>query len=176
MEKPIAPAPFDVHALLPQVYSDLKQLAHRQRLRLRPGDTLSTTCLVHEAYERLAPHAQDRIQSREHLMAYCARAMRQILIDAARARSADKRGSGQTHYELAEHDLIDGNDPDALLAMDQALNQLALHDERLVRLIELRLFAGLEPAEIAPLLDVTLRTVQRDWQRAKAWLGATLQP
>ena len=171
---PSAQRPLDVNAMLPQVYEDLKRIAHRQIARLRPGDTLSTTVLVHETYERLAPHAAAGIQSREHLMALCARAMRHILIDHVRERSAAKRGGGTRLLALEDHDMPDGSDPQKLLALDQALCQLESNDTRLVRLVELRVFAGLEPPEIAELLGVTIRTVQRDWLRAKAWIGAAL--
>lgn len=162
-------------ALLPQVYEDLKKLAHRQLARMRPGDTFSTTMLVHETYERLAPQQGKGIASREHLMAWCARAMRQILIDHARSRNAAKRGSGESNLDLLDVEIKGGIDPSALLAMNQALEQLEAHDPRLVRLVELRVFAGLDPAEIASLLGVTVRTVQRDWLRAKAWIGTALQ-
>lgn len=172
---PAAPAAISVDALLPQVYADLKRIAHRQLARMRPGDTLSTTALVHETYERLAPHGGTGIESREHLLACCARAMRQILIDHARERGALKRGGGERLLDIADQELPDGSDPGALLAMDQALQQLEAKDPRLVRLVELRVFAGIEPPEIAQLLGVNLRTVQRDWLRAKAWIGAALQ-
>ena len=172
--QPAASDAIDVNALLPQVYEDLKRIAHRQLARLRPGDTFSTTALVHETYERLAPRGGNGIGSREHLMAYCARAMRQILIDHARERSALKRGGGQAVLELQDQDLPDGSDPSALLAIDQILKQLEVHDPRLVRLVELRVFAGIEPAEIAVLMNINLRTVQRDWLRARAWIGSAL--
>ncbi|WP_170113219.1 ECF-type sigma factor [Ahniella affigens] len=165
----------DLQALLPQVYEDLKQLAHRQLARMRPGDTFSTTMLVHETYERLAPHQGKGIASREHLMAWCARAMRQILIDHARSRQAQKRGSGESHLDLDDLDVRGGVDPTALLAINEALEQLEANDPRLVRLVELRVFAGLDPAEIAAVLGVNVRTIQRDWLRAKAWIGSALQ-
>lgn len=167
--------PIDVDAVLPQVYADLKRIAHRQLMRLRPGDSFSTTVLVHETYERLAARAGVSIQSREHLLAFCARAMRYVLIDSARSRRAEKRGSGQVLLELQEHDLPSGSDAASLLALEQALQQLETHDARLVRLVELRVFAGLNPPDIARLMGVTERTVQRDWLRAKAWVGAALR-
>ncbi len=167
----------DVDDLLPKVYQDLKRMAHRQLARLRPGDTLSTTALVHETYERLAPGAGKNlgIASREHLMALCARAMRQILIDHARERAAAKRGGGAGAITLSDHDLVDSDSPQALIALDQALQQLEAQDPGLVRLIELRVFAGLDSEQLADLLGVTVRTVQRDWLRARAWVGAALE-
>jgi RNA polymerase sigma factor (TIGR02999 family) len=104
----------------------------------------------------------------------CARAMRQVIIDHARQRSAAKRGGGAAVFELGDADLAGDAGPDALVALDQALEALEALDPRLVRLVELRLFAGLEPPQVAVLLGVTVRTVQRDWQRARAWLGDAL--
>lgn len=160
--------------LLPDVYEELKRLAHRQLARMRPGGTLSTTALVHETYERLAAARALPSDDRVHFFALCARAMRQVIIDHARQRGAAKRGAGAPRFELADADLPDCAQPDALVALDQALLALEALDPRLVRLVELRLFAGLEPPQVAELLGVTVRTVQRDWQRARAWLGAAL--
>lgn len=161
-------------ALLPAVYEELKHIAHRQLARVRPGATLSTTVLVHELYERLSVAQSLPTGDRAHFFSLCARAMRQVIIDHARERGALKRGAGQMVYELGDHDVPDFAQPDAIVALDQALSALESLDPRLVRLIELRLFAGLEPAAIAELDGVTVRTVQRDWQRARAWLGRAL--
>jgi RNA polymerase sigma factor (TIGR02999 family) len=160
--------------LLPQVYDELKRIAHRQLVRLRPGGTLSTTVLVHEMYERLAASRSVPASDRVHFFALCARAMRQVIIDHARQRDAAKRGGGAAVFELSDADLADAAQPDAIVALDQALLALEALDPRLVRVIELRLFAGLEPPQMADLLGVNLRTVQRDWQRARAWLATAL--
>jgi RNA polymerase sigma factor (TIGR02999 family) len=173
-EQPDALPAGGLDGLLPTVYDELKRIAHRQLARARPGATLSTTVLVHEVYERLSSAQAVPTGDRAHFFALCARAMRQVIIDHARERGALKRGAGQVVYELGDHDAPDIGQPDAIVALDQALLALEALDPRLVRLIELRLFAGLEPAAIAQLDGVTVRTVQRDWQRARAWLGRAL--
>lgn len=162
-----------VDALVPLVYQELKSLARRQLARGARHATLSTTVLVHEAYTRIAAggHA---VAGREHLMALCARTMRHVVIDHSRERLAAKRGGGVANVALDGEDAIDFGDPAAIVALDDALARLEALDARLVRLIELRVFAGLEPAEIATLLDVNVRTVQRDWLRARAWLGSLI--
>jgi RNA polymerase sigma factor (TIGR02999 family) len=156
------------------VYAELKRIARRQS-RGRRESTLSTTALVHETYMRLAAHDAIAAGSREHFFALCARAMRQVVIDHARRRNAGKRGAGLS-FALDENDAVVDADPAMLLALDESLAQLELHDPRLVRLVELRAFAGLDPEAIAELLGVTVRTVQRDWLRARAWLDSALQP
>jgi RNA polymerase sigma factor (TIGR02999 family) len=152
------------------VYGELHALAHRQRARSRPGDTLSTTVLVHEAFLKLAHGAPVAVQDRHHFFALAARAMRQILVDAARARAADKRGSGIAPVELLEGDLrIDAVAVD-IVALDRALDRLEAVDPRLTRLVEGRFFAGLTDPELAATLGRNERTVRRDWQRARAFL------
>jgi RNA polymerase sigma factor (TIGR02999 family) len=155
--------------LYARVYDELKSIARRQLRRQLPGQSLCTTALVHEAYERLAAPGALQAESRAHFLALCARAMRQILIDHARRRSADKRGGGAVVLAFND-DVGGGYEPLALVALDQRLREMEQLDPRLVRLVELRSFAGMELDEIAELLGVTLRTVQRDWQRARAWL------
>ncbi len=159
---------------LPALYGELKTIAHHLRGSLRPGDTLSTTVVVHEAYARLAAGNQFQANDREHRLATCARAMRFVLIDHLRQRGAAKRGTNLPALTLNTSDLANPQDPASVLALHQSLAQLESRDPRLVRLIELRVFAGLEPSAIADVLQVTVRTVQRDWQRANAWLTAEL--
>lgn len=130
--------------------------------------------LVHETYARLTGAAAPGAATRAHFFALCARAMRQIVIDHARRRAAGKRGGLVAAVTFDEADAPVADDPAALLALDQALARLELDDPRLVRLVELRAFGGLSMQEIAELLGVTVRTVQRDWLRARAWLGDTL--
>jgi RNA polymerase sigma factor (TIGR02999 family) len=173
-DPPPMPGRGELDGLLPAVYDELKRIAHRQLARARPGATLSTTVLVHEVYERLSGAQALPTGDRAHFFSLCARAMRQVIIDHARERGALKRGEGQLVYELADHDAPDLDQPDAIVALEQALCALESLDPRLVRLIELRLFAGLEPAAIAELGGTTVRTVQRDWQRARAWLARAL--
>lgn len=157
------------------VYQELKGIAHRALLRSR-GGTLETTGLVHEAYAKLATHDALALQSRKHFFALCAQAMRQIVIDHARRRQADKRGAGQPVATLTDNDIFDSDKPEMFVALDSALTLLQQRDARLVELLQLRLFAGLDLREIALLLDIGVRQLQRDWQRARIWLAQALLP
>jgi RNA polymerase sigma factor (TIGR02999 family) len=160
--------------LYAKVYDQLKRIARRQLQRQLPGHTLSTTALGHEAYERLAPPGTLRIESRAHFLALSARAMRQIMVDHARRRGAQKRGGPGIALPWHDSEVEGGYDPAMLVALDQRLTQMESLDPRLVRLVELRSFAGMELDEIADLLGVNLRTAQRDWKRARAWLSTSL--
>ena len=160
--------------VFPLVYAELKQIAHRALLRAHGSATLSTTALVHETYVKLAGHGDLDLAGRKHLYALCAQAMRQIVVDHARRRQSDKRGGGEAAITLEGAASVQAERPETLLALDQALTMLADRDARLVRLIEYRLFAGLELPEIAELLGVSLRSAQRDWQRARIWVGEAL--
>jgi len=166
-------------ALFARVYGELKQLARKQ-LSAAPGATLNTTGLVHEAYLKLAQPAGPSLQGRRHFFALAARAMRQIVIDRARARIADKRGGGQVQLVVFDEavDIADGDElaPDQLLRLDGALTELAADDPRLAELVELRFFAGMAVAEIAVLQGVSERTLNRDWRRARAQLHASMFP
>jgi RNA polymerase sigma factor (TIGR02999 family) len=152
------------------VYDELRSLARRQRARSRPGDTLSTTVLVHEAFLKLAQGRAVAVQDRHHFFALAARAMRQILVDAARARAAGKRGAGVAAVELGEGDAAVAAIADDVVALDRALEKLAAVDARLVELVEARFFAGLTDRELAEVFDRNERTVRRDWERARAFL------
>lgn len=164
-------------ALFAHVYGELKQLA-RHQLAAGAHSTLDTTGLVHEAYLKLAQSDVSDLQGRRHFFALAAKAMRQIVIDHARARAADKRGAQLERVDLDEaRGVADGAlGPDDLLLLDHALKGLELEDPRLVRLVELRYFAGLPFSDIATLQDVSTRTVERDWRRAKAQLHTALYP
>lgn len=157
------------------VYRELKTIAHRALAR-HSGGTLGTTGLVHEAYAKLAVHESLNLEGRRHFFALCARAMRQIVIDHARRRQAEKRGTGQVPLSLDQHHGFDASQPDSLVALDAALNSLETRAPRLAELLQLRLFAGLELDQIAPLFGVTVRQLQRDWQRARLWLYQALLP
>ncbi|MGA9333877.1 MAG: ECF-type sigma factor [Rudaea sp.] len=163
-----------IDCVFPLVYAELRQIAHHALQRARGNQTLSTTALVHETYLRLAEHEQLPLASRKHLFALCARAMRQIVIDHARRRQADKRGGNATVLSLSAVEADVGQRPDLLLAFDQAMCVLQERDPRLVQLIEFRVFAGLDNAAAAELLGLSRRSVQRDWQRARAWIGSAL--
>ena len=158
--------------LLPLIYDDLKRVAARQRRRARPGDTLNTTALVHDVYLHLVDASSVAWEGRAHFFAIAARAMRHILIDHARERAARKRGGDWQRVELAAEalPLREGPPIDTLLALDRAFEALAAVSDRLVQVAECRLFAGMSDRETSEALSIPLRTVQRDWQRARAWL------
>lgn len=165
--------------LMALVYDELRAVARRQLRRWRPGQTLDTTALVHEAYLRLVDQAGASWQDRNHFLSVAAVAMRHILVDAARRRSARKRGGEGVRIPLDE--LRPGaSGPDTsgtaveILALDEALTSLAARNERLSRLVELRFFAGLTEEETAQTLGTSERTVRRDWLKARAFLFHTL--
>lgn len=161
--------------LIPLVYGELRQVARRQLHRLRPGDTLGTTGLVHEAYIKLVDQDQAGLQDRNHFYSIAARAMRQILVDYARRKQAEKRGGGQAAAELDEA-RVTAPEPEArLLALNEALEGLEELDLRLLRVVECRFFAGFDQDETAQALGVSVRTVQRDWKLAQAWLHEELE-
>jgi RNA polymerase sigma factor (TIGR02999 family) len=161
-------------ALVALVYDDLRALAGAQVRRLRGRETLGVTGVVHEAYLRLAESAKTEWESRGHFFAVCARAMRQIVISYARHHAAAKRGSGRAVLSLDEQILPVEEDATTLIAIGEALGGLAAIDQRLADVVECRFFAGLSEAETAEALGVSLRTVQRDWLRARAWLKEAL--
>lgn len=154
--------------LLELIYTDLRRIA-RARLRGEHADTLNTTALVHEAWLAMTQHQQASFGDRRHYLAYAGKAMRHILIDRARRRTAGKR---QADPAVAPPPHTD--DSLELLALDQALSRLAALSPRLARVVELRLFAGLSAGEVGTLLAVTERTVERDWLKARALLSQWL--
>ncbi len=162
--------------LLPIVYQELRRLARRQLRGERAGHTLQTTGLVHEAYLKLVDQAGIEWQGRAHFFAVAARAMRQVLIDYARRRVAVKRGGGWERTTLDEDELPVEFPVEELLALNDALDRLDGVDRRLRQVVECRFFCGMTEDEIAVALDVTPRTVQRDWVKARAWLYKELYP
>jgi RNA polymerase sigma factor (TIGR02999 family) len=160
--------------LVPLVYNDLRRVARAQLRRLRPGDSLNTTGLVHEAYVRLIDQSRASYRDRGHFYAVCAIAMRQILVDYARRRGRQKRGGD--HQVVPLDDVGDpvAIEAERVLEIDAALEKLASHDQRLSRVVECRFFAGLTEAEAAEALGVSVRTAQREWFKARAWLRAEL--
>jgi len=152
------------------VYADLQRVARGQRRRMGAGETLNTTALVHEAYAKIVDQAGARFADRGHFLAIAAVAMRQILVDHARHRTRDKRGGGAVHAPLDEVEERIGRDARHVLELDMALGRLAEHDARLARVVECRYFAGLTEEETAEALEVSVRTVQREWLKARAWL------
>lgn len=160
--------------IFPLVYDELRGLARRQLAGQPAGRTLTTTVLIHEAYLRLVDQKHARFEDRAHFYAYASRVMRTVLVDAARARSARKRGGDQTPVALDERHLPVDAQADLVLAVDQALTRLAADDERLARLVECRFFGGMTDEDVAQALGVTDRTVRRDWIKARTWLHAQL--
>ena len=156
--------------LVPVVHAELRRIARRQMGRERPGHTLQPTALVNEAYLRLVDIRQVKWQDRAHFFAMSSRVMRRVLVDAARARGYQKRGAGAQRVSLDES-LIGATQrgPD-LIALDDALNELAVLDERKRKVVELRFFGGLSVEETAAALHVSERTVKRDWTMARLWL------
>jgi RNA polymerase sigma factor (TIGR02999 family) len=156
--------------LVPLVYAELRHVAHHHFRREGPGLTLQPTALVNEAYLRLIQLKRMTWQDRTHFFALCSRVMRQILVDAARARAVAKRGGGATQIALDERLLPAGGPVADVVALDDALSALERSDPRKCRVVELRFFAGLSVEEIATLLNVSTDTVSRDWKFAKTWL------
>jgi RNA polymerase sigma factor (TIGR02999 family) len=155
------------------LYDDLRRLAHRHLQRERDGHTLSTTALVHEAYVHVAERTGPEWRGKGPLLALLSQVMRHVLVDYARRRGADKRGGGVIAVPLEDAPSGDAGAVE-LLAVNEALDRLAGRSPRLATIVEYRVFAGLSEEEIAVALDVTTRTVRRDWQRARAYLFAML--
>lgn len=151
------------------VYDDLRRAASAQ-LRRGSSPTLNTTSLVNEAYLRLVDGTRAQASDRAHFLALAAQAMRYIIIDYARSRSAQKRGGDARHVRIDEAEVAIDDQVQHLLALEDAMQGLADVDERLVRLVECRYFTGLTEEETATALGVSVSTVQRDWRRARAWL------
>jgi len=164
-----------VNSLLPDVYQELRRLAANYLRRERPGQTLQPTALVHEAYIRLLKDKPDRWQNRAHFCAIAAHSMRQILIERARARGAQKRGGARQRITLDERLLPGGEQSIDLLALDEALERLAAIDPEQARLVELRFFGGLTVEETAAAMDISPATVKRHWTIASAWLARELE-
>ena len=163
--------------LLPKVYGELRRVAERQLWRERQGHTLRATALVHEVYLKLVDQAQVEWQGRAHFLAVSARAMRQILIDHARRKAAEKRGGDWERTTLGAGDGVAVEmSMEDLLSLDKALDNLEALDPRLRRVVEYRFFGGMTEQQIAEVLEVTTRTVQRDWVKARAWLYKELYP
>ena len=161
--------------LFPLVYEQLRGIAHRQLKGERPERTLDTTGLVHEAYLKLVNQTRVQWADRAHFFAVAARAMRRILVDQARRRGALKRGAAPRRVSLTDLPVAIEERADTLIALDEALTELAGVDERLSRVVECRFFGGLTEDETAEALGVTARTVRRDWTKAKGWLHRVLR-
>jgi RNA polymerase sigma factor (TIGR02999 family) len=156
--------------LMPMVYDELRRLAHRYMRRVPEGQTLQTTALVHEAYLRLAGQRDADWQNRAHFFAVCAKVMRALLVDRARSRYAIKRG-GDLHQVELEDAATQCLAQDAqLMALDEALERLAVIDPRKTRIVEMRYFGGMSVEETARVMDLSPITIKREWSKARAWL------
>ena len=160
--------------LIPLVFADLKEIAHRRLRSERQGHTLQTTALVNEVYLKLVNERDLQWQNRAHFFAVAARLIRNILVDYARTKNYAKRGGGAVHVTLDEAVMIADERTTDVLALDEALQALAAVDERKCKVAELRFFAGLSVEETAEVLKISPETVTRDWRMAKAWLRKEL--
>jgi RNA polymerase sigma factor (TIGR02999 family) len=171
-------------AFFAQVYDELRAIAHARMRGERAGYTLQSTELVHEAYMRLAPRADRPWESRRQFFAAAAQAMRRILIERARAKGRVKRGGDadarpapRISLDIAEVAVLaDDRDPQAILALDDAIERLAERDGRAAEVVKLRFYAGLSVEEVAETLDTSTRTILRDWAFARTWLYGELAP
>ncbi len=161
--------------LMRLVFERMRRIARAQLARGGRGRTLDTTALVHEAYVQLVEETGVEWQDRSHFFAICARAMRRILVDYARQRTARKRGGGIPDLTLEPEVLGAAEQAELVLAVDRAVDRLAEFNERLAQIVECRFFAGMTEEETAQALGASLRTVQREWTRARAWLRKELE-
>lgn len=156
--------------LMPLVYAELHRMAHRHMRKERPGHTLQTSALVHEAYVRLVDQTEVEWRNRAHFYGIAAQMMRRILVDHARARQFAKRGGDARPVSLDEGAIVSAERTAEVVALDEALAGLAAVDQRKSQIVELRFFGGLSIEETAEVLAVSAGTVMRDWTLAKAWL------
>jgi RNA polymerase sigma factor (TIGR02999 family) len=168
-----APEPIDEAVTL--AYEELRAIAHQRLAARGGGGTLSTTALVHEAYLKLADRLHAREFGRAHLLAAASLAMRHVLVDRARERATLKRGGVRASIDLDDPELSVDVEADALLQLDEAMDRLASVEPRLARVVECRFFGGLTEPETAEALGVTVRTVQRDWVKARVLLRRVLE-
>ena len=156
--------------LTPLVYEELHRLAHHHMSRGHPDHTLQTTALVNEAYLRLAGQTSPNFTNRSHFFAVAAQAMRQILVNYAKASQSQKRGGGAIKVELDEAAIVSPEQSKAIVDLHEAIERLGALDSRKARVVELKYFGGLNHDEIAEVMKISTVTVRRDWVFAKAWL------
>lgn len=161
---------FALEQLMPLVYDELRQMARRYMRRQPSGHTFQTTELIHEAYLKLADGKEQNWQNRAHFFGDAAKAMRHILVDYARTKHRNKHGGWQERITLADDALAAKERSAEIVALDDALNQLAVLDERKSRVVEMKFFGGLKVEEIAGVLKISPETVKRDWSFAQTWL------
>lgn len=156
------------------VYPELRRIAAKQMQNERPDHTLQPTALVHEAFVKMAGNSDWSMQSRGHFFAVAAQVMRQILVDYARQRRSLKRGRGVAGDEIHDWQMVTNDDPDRVLDIDRLLTRLEAVDDRQAQIVVMRYFAGFGMEEIADALQISVRTVKRDWSMARAWLRKEL--
>ena len=164
-----------LNAIMPLIYNDLHERAHRYLKNERGNHTLNTTALVHEAYLKLVGQQKVDWQNRGHFFGVASLVMRRILINYAKQRQAEKRGGGVAPQTFLEDFVIKEARSEHLLALDEALQQLEKMNERQAKVVELRYFGGLNHEEVAEILNLSVPTVRRDWRFARAWLNRELQ-
>jgi RNA polymerase sigma factor (TIGR02999 family) len=157
-----------------RVYAELNRIAASFMVKERPGQTLQKTALVHEAYSRLLNNENLRWENQAHFLALAAGVMRQILVDAARRKTADKRGNGAENVTLYEEQAGDDQMTLSTLELDGALEKLSKHDEEMARIVELRFFAGINHNETMDVLGISRRTLDKKWNFARIWLKREL--
>jgi len=162
--------------LLAELYEELRALAAHRMRGERADHTLQPTALVHEAFLRMKGRAVMAVTSRTHFLAIASGAMRRVLVDHARARDAEKRGGGVTHVTVGTESAITEDRTENVLAVEAALEKLAIVDRKAERIVEMRFYAGMTEAEIADVLKVSERWVRKQWAFARAWLRRELQP
>jgi RNA polymerase sigma factor (TIGR02999 family) len=164
-----------VERMMPVVYEELRRIARRQLRHEGVGHTLNTTALVHEAYLRLAAPSHLDVSGRAEFLSIAAMAMRRVLIDYARQRTAQKRGGVQMRVELDDIEVAADDRAEQLVALDEALTSLAASNPRLARVVDCRFFGGMSQEETALALQLTPRTVRRDWTKARMWLAVAME-
>jgi RNA polymerase sigma factor (TIGR02999 family) len=162
--------------LLPLVYQELRRLAAHKLATLPAGHTLQATSLVHEAWLRLAGGRDARFAGRAHFFAAAAEAMRHIMIDSARRKRALRHGGDQVRVDIASIEIAGGADEDELVAVHEALDQLAAEDPQKAELVKLRYFVGMTFEEAAEAMGISVATAKRHWTYARAWLYTQIRP
>lgn len=156
--------------LMPLVYDELRLMARRYMGNQPAGHSFQTTVLIHEAYLKLAAGKEQEWENREHFFGVAARAMRHILVDYAKAKHRKKRGGWQERVTFDDDKIASSSNSEEIVALDDALNELALLDERKVRVVEMKFFGGMTVEEISKILKISPETVKRDWSFSKIWL------
>ncbi len=169
--------PDTIDRILPLIYDDLREVARCQQARFGASPTLQTTELVHEAFLKLRASANQDFRNRLHLKRLTSLAIRQLIVDHARGKLAAKRGSGQAPVSLNEELITDNGSQgeETVLMVNEALARLEQVSPRLAEVVIARFFGGMTAEEIAEMLDISMRTVQRDWDRARAWLVVEME-